>query len=137
MQYFARKSFGEIYHTKLLLEAETIQKYSFLIFGLFGCSGYVILFLHRFFFFFCKSSQLNSSSVPIVSLASSAVATTEGAAAEIVVIRSGDTGLAVTVTLEAVVAPDALNQALCTFSLKGYVQISLASACSPALSLVF
>ena len=51
--------------------------------------------------------------MPIVSLASDAVAVNEGAAAEIEVIRSGDPGVDVTVMLDAMAVAGAQNQAQC------------------------
>ena len=56
---------------------------------------------------------LYPSSVPIVSLASNAVAVNEGAVAEIEVIRSGDPGVSVTVMVDALTVAEAQNPAQC------------------------
>ena len=60
-------------------------------------------------------TNLCHSTVPIVSLSSDMLTVEEGESAEIVIIRSGDPGIAVTVMLEAVEVIGAQNQAQCTF----------------------
>ena len=54
-----------------------------------------------------------SSSVPIISLASNAVAVNEGEVAEIEMIRSGDLGVSVMVMLDALVVAGTPNQTQC------------------------